>query len=622
MPPLAKFLKLSLTVLLFGAVAALIVMRVVAPQQPLSSVGPLVMLTVAGIGRLLLWRGYIVPAATVAVFGFWSALLMVVLMTGGLRSPVVAGFPVVILTVGWLISTRAALLITAMTICATLGLWLIDKQQWMPLTVPAPAVAYASDQIIFYAISAVLAVFFRQAYRRRLRDLGQVSATLSRRTRELEQRTAELQRAQSVAKIGSWSYQIVSDTLQLSTATCRIMQIEPGSVTSFVDYVQRFHPDDRDHVMLAWQATLTGAPFDEEHRILINDSTRWIRQIAEMAHTPEGAPEIIFGTMQDITERKRTQLALADSEERYRVMTEWSPESILVHRQGVIVYANPAALQLFGAEVPADLLGRPTSDLIQPDFMDTETENMYSVSHEDGVSKRLEARFLKLDGTPFEVEMQGTSIQYDGAPATHVALRDITERKHMESIIRHQALYDALTQLPNRRLLEDRLGQTLSSNRRSSLHSALMFMDLDNFKPLNDQHGHAVGDLLLIETADRLLHCVREADTVARFGGDEFVVLLADLSVNRQESAAYSEAVAAKILAAMANPFVLHVQNGMLPDRQVEHRCSVSIGIVVFNGEPVSEGDLIKWADAAMYRAKEAGRARACMSDMLDTEAA
>jgi diguanylate cyclase (GGDEF)-like protein len=220
----------------------------------------------------------------------------------------------------------------------------------------------------------------------------------------------------------------------------------------------------------------------------------------------------------------------------------------------------------------------------------------------------VESRFLKLDGTVIDVEVQGTAIEYDGEPAIHVSIRDITERKRMEDEIKHLAFYDALTQLPNRRLLSDRLNQTILSNRRSGCHGALMFLDLDNFKPLNDTHGHSVGDLLLIEVAARLKNCVRETDTVARFGGDEFVVLLTELDADLAHSTQYAHTVANKIKATLAVPYGLQVQNGVGSISSIEHHCTASIGLVVYPGDEARLDDLIKWADAAMYHVKEQGR--------------
>ena len=135
-----------------------------------------------------------------------------------------------------------------------------------------------------------------------------------------------------------------------------------------------------------------------------------------------------------------------------------------------------------------------------------------------------------------------------------------------------------------------------------------MFLDLDNFKPLNDTHGHVVGDLLLIETANRLKRCVREMDTVARFGGDEFVVMIGELYVDEAQSTSQAEIVAEKIRNALAESYLLKIQHEGEADSAVEHHCSASIGVTLFINHEASQEDILKWADNAMYQAKEAGR--------------
>lgn len=186
--------------------------------------------------------------------------------------------------------------------------------------------------------------------------------------------------------------------------------------------------------------------------------------------------------------------------------------------------------------------------------------------------------------------------------------QDVSERKQMEDQVRQLAFYDTLTQLGNRRLLFDRLIQTMAASQRSGCYAALMFLDLDNFKPLNDAHGHGVGDLLLLEVARRLTACVRETDTVSRFGGDEFVVLLGQLHVDQAQSMAQAGGVAEKIRASLSTSYLLKIMQVGQADATVEHHCSASIGVVVFFNHEVSRDEILQRADSAMYQAKEGGR--------------
>lgn len=185
-------------------------------------------------------------------------------------------------------------------------------------------------------------------------------------------------------------------------------------------------------------------------------------------------------------------------------------------------------------------------------------------------------------------------------------VQDITELKQYEQKIEQMAYFDALTQLPNRRMLYDRLSHTIANGKRNGLFSALIFIDLDNFKPLNDQYGHVVGDLLLREVARRLTGCVRETDTVARFGGDEFVVLLCELDRDHELAQKQTAATAEKIRNTLALPYWLEPADASSP--QVEHECTPSIGVAMFAGAEASMDEILTRADTAMYRAKEGGR--------------
>jgi diguanylate cyclase (GGDEF)-like protein len=161
--------------------------------------------------------------------------------------------------------------------------------------------------------------------------------------------------------------------------------------------------------------------------------------------------------------------------------------------------------------------------------------------------------------------------------------------------------------LPNRLTLKDRLSQAMAASRRRGRYGALMFVDLDNFKPVNDTHGHDAGDCLLIEAANRLRACVREMDTVARFGGDEFVVMLSTLHANQTESASQAGIVAEKIRLALAQPYQLTIRREDMAEQTLAHQCTASLGVALFFDHQASQDDLLKWADAAMYQAKESG---------------
>jgi diguanylate cyclase (GGDEF)-like protein len=192
--------------------------------------------------------------------------------------------------------------------------------------------------------------------------------------------------------------------------------------------------------------------------------------------------------------------------------------------------------------------------------------------------------------------------------------RSILQQRIQEatSQLRNLAFYDTLTLLPNRRLLNDRLAQALAASTRSGNYGALMFLDLDNFKPLNDQYGHAVGDLLLIEAAHRISSCLREVDTVARFGGDEFVVMLGRLETDHAQSVQLAYRVAEKIRTKLAETYLLSHQASDLNVHQIKHCCTSSIGVVLFINHDTEQEALLHCADAAMYQAKSEGRNRIC----------
>jgi diguanylate cyclase (GGDEF)-like protein/PAS domain S-box-containing protein len=221
----------------------------------------------------------------------------------------------------------------------------------------------------------------------------------------------------------------------------------------------------------------------------------------------------------------------------------------------------------------------------------------------------VEYRLRCKDGSYKWILGRGMLVSHDaaGKPLRMIGTHtDISARKLLETQIMELAFYDALTKLPNRRLLTDRLRQEMIKSKRTNYYGALIFLDLDNFKPLNDSYGHMAGDLLLIEAARRLKVCVREADTLARIGGDEFVVLLTQLNQDAELATEQAKKVAEKIRLALSAPYALRI--GHDDASTITYSCTASLGVALFVGDEASQKDILKWADDAMYQAKKAGR--------------
>jgi diguanylate cyclase (GGDEF)-like protein/PAS domain S-box-containing protein len=302
---------------------------------------------------------------------------------------------------------------------------------------------------------------------------------------------------------------------------------------------------------------------------------------------------------------------LRESEEKFQSLFELSPDAIIVAtRAGIIRTVNRQVERLLGY-TRVELVGQVIENLIparfHPDHV-AQRENYSRDPHLRTMTKGRDLFARRKDGSECPVDVNLSPITTPEGTMVISTIRDITERKQLEGEVRQLAFHDPLTKLPNRRLLNDRLSQTMAASKRSGCYCALMFLDLDNFKLLNDTRGHVVGDLLLIEAADRLKSCVREMDTVARFGGDEFVVILSDLSADKRESVSRAEIVAEKIRIALSEPYLLTIKYEGKADTTTEHYCTASIGVTLFINHESSQDDILKWADTAMYQTKEAGR--------------
>ena len=310
----------------------------------------------------------------------------------------------------------------------------------------------------------------------------------------------------------------------------------------------------------------------------------------------DGMPDCFCLVVTDLTEQKRTEAIMA-AEKLARSILEQAAEAIVVCDSAMqIIRASKVAHTLCGTNP----LGRPFASAFPLQLINGvafSIAELLNAGHRPWIETWLERQgsiFNLLVSVGPLVDLQGESL------GCVVTLTDITQRKANEQQIEQLAFYDPLTRLPNRRLLLDRLHQVLVSSARSGRLGALLFIDLDNFKVLNDTLGHDIGDLLLEQVAQRLIGCVRAVDTVARLGGDEFVVMLEDLSDQAEDAAAQAQIVGAKILAALGQPYHLAGHH--------YHRSTPSLGATLISDHETTVDDLLKRADLAMYQAKAAGR--------------
>ena len=290
----------------------------------------------------------------------------------------------------------------------------------------------------------------------------------------------------------------------------------------------------------------------------------------------------------DITDHWRAETAIRQSEERMRKFAQATDEGIVFHANGLITDGNQAVERMLGFSV-AEVVGRPVLDFIPDAWKQVVFEHIRS-----GLEEPYEAMVRAKGGQELPVEIVGKTMPFGSETYRLAVVRDISARKEAQARIQFMALHDPLTLLPNRVYLKDRLDSLLAQARRNQRLMAVLFIDLDNFKTINDSLGHHAGDLLLREIALRLSAAVRQGDIVARLGGDEFVVVLAEVA-NSDDAAR----VAAKLMA-MVNAAVT------LEGRKLS--VSPSIGISVFPMDGDSADDLIRHADAAMYHAKDSGR--------------
>ncbi len=438
-----------------------------------------------------------------------------------------------------------------------------------------------------------LPVSRRDEVGRLIESFNRLQARLVEESAALSESEAHLSRAQTVAHIGSWHLDMERDQFRGSAETYRILGLAPDTPLAYADFLEHIHAEDRDRVDRGLRGAMPGMPYDLEHRLIVDGDVKWVHARAELEFAGDDRLSRGTGTLHDITARRlaedRLRLAGRVFESTYEGIT-------VTDAAGTILDVNPAFSEITGYS-REEALGRNPRILQSgrqgPEFY----EAMWAAILSRG-SWRGELWNRRKDGEIFPVLLSISALRDEGGTVSHLlcVFSDISLLKQNERQLERMAHFDALTGVPNRVLLADRMQQAIAQTLRSGSLMAVCYLDLDGFKPVNDMLGHEAGDRLLVEMTGRLKTCLRGGDTVARLGGDEFVLLLCGM-----ERIDECEAVLKRILDTLAHPCVIgdHVVG-----------VSASIGITLYPLDEADADSLLRHADQAMYQAKQAGRNR------------
>ena len=340
------------------------------------------------------------------------------------------------------------------------------------------------------------------------------------------------------------------------------------------------------------------AVFETLHRR--RDGSVFEAEVSSMALLLDGVP-VLFNSSRNIADRKQAETRLRESEVRLRTLFEQSPVAISFSRGGTTLDANARYVEMFGYASAGEVRGTAYLSRIAPAARDAVSQILERRHAGLAAPDEYETIGLRQDGSEFPLFVSARRIEVVDGPLTVACMLDFTERKQFEERIRQLAFFDHLTRLPNRELLQDRLRQAIAASTRAARHGALLLFGLDNFKSVNETLGHSAGDALLQQVGARIAAEVRDGDTVARMGGDEFMVVLEDLGGQPWAAAAQAEIFGLRILQSLSapyGPFAEHVH------------VSCSAGATLLPGRILSAQDLIQQADIALNQAKTAGRGR------------
>ncbi|HXQ62077.1 MAG TPA: EAL domain-containing protein [Acidimicrobiales bacterium] len=368
--------------------------------------------------------------------------------------------------------------------------------------------------------------------------------------------------------------------------------------TALADVV---HPADRGAVARQVDALVAGdlVHLRADTRLRhLDGRVIWVRVHASCVRDTDATPLCVMAQIEEITEQRLADAAVAEAEERFRTIFEMAPIGmILTDTEGVLLRANSAYGAIVGRD-PDALRGTAVGHMTHPDDLEDNIAQIRSLVAGDVDTLSLEKRYLRADGRDVWASVSASCVRdASGSPLYLIGqIEDITERREMRERLAHAAIHDPLTDLPNRDLFVDRLEMALRRAKRGGHRVAVMFVDLDRFKMVNDSHGHEVGDRLLRAVADRMRSALRASDTLARFGGDEFTVLCDEVA-----DETHVIEIADRLRSTMAEP---------LTEGDGETFVSFSMGIALSSDAEESGSTLLRHADIAMYRAKERGPAR------------
>ncbi|WP_168224812.1 EAL domain-containing protein [Rhodoferax aquaticus] len=412
-----------------------------------------------------------------------------------------------------------------------------------------------------------------------------------------------LDATQSIARVGGIDHDVLEHTIEWTAGVYRILETAPTEFTPTPESVRRFFtPEGRAAVKQYLASANPGSDrFELELDVITYTGKRICLHVMGTLRYENGRLSKRTAVIQDISERKRTEAAMYESEERLKLALDSTGDGVWDwHIQEKVEFYSKRLLQMFGL-AEADLDSNP--DILDARTHPDDVQQMAidRQNHFDGHTPTYmnEHRIRCSDGSWKWVLSRGMVIARDdaGQPERMIGtFTDITPRKESEALIRKQAFFDPLTGLPNRRMLRDRLDQKIKKSRREDQQLAILFIDLDHFKEVNDTLGHASGDLLLVEAAQRIQSCVRETDTVSRMGGDEFTLIVGNL-----DDADSLERILHKLLSSLSEVFQLGAHQVFV---------SASIGITMYPSDATEVEDLFKNADQALYVAKGAGRNR------------